>query len=241
MGRRSLDELFHRPDEVNPAKCAKRSIHNASHLLVASKFASGTFPTFLMAANSCHLLVMGLEQCFLCHLRSTHRWVSQLMFFEMRHAAAPAFKRTYIGQCAETLRPSNQSHVPSAAWAQRQLRLRAFSIHDEARFSAIHARLHWLSLLVEHSLAVVEAREHTIQTCAKTRTDGALIHYKRVGHRSPPPHYNERHERLRPPVIKWIGSFVRMQSIRQSVQNGQFLCGLAQKPARCLVASHADK
>jgi hypothetical protein len=140
---------------------------------------------------------MGLEQRFLCHLRSTHRWVSQAHFFEMRHAAAPAFKRTYIGQCAETLRPSNQSHVPSAAWAQRQLRLRAFSIHDEARFSAIHARLHWLSLLVEHSLAVVEAREHTIQTCAKTRTDGALIHYKRVGHRSPPPRYNERHERLR--------------------------------------------
>jgi hypothetical protein len=103
--------------------------------------------------NSCHLLVMGLEQRFLCHLRSTRRWVSQLMFFEMRHAAAPAFKRTYIGQCAETLRPSNQSHVPSAAWAQRQLRLRAFSIRDEARFSAIHARLHWLSLLVEHSLA----------------------------------------------------------------------------------------
>jgi hypothetical protein len=184
--------------------------------------------------NSCHLLVMGLEQRFLCHLRSTRRWVSQLMFFEMRHAAAPAFKRTDIGQCAETLRPSNQSHVPSAAWAQRQLKLRAFSIHDEARFSAIHARLHWLSLLVEHSLAAVEAREHTIRTCAKTRTDGALIHYKRVGHRSPPPHYNERHERLRPPVIKWIASFVRMQSIRQSVQNGQFLCGLAQKPGAML-------
>ena len=32
---------------------------------------------FLCAANSCHLLVMGLEQRFLCHLRSTHRWVSQ--------------------------------------------------------------------------------------------------------------------------------------------------------------------
>ena len=26
-----------------------------------------------------------------------------------------------------------------------------------------------------------------------------------------------------------------------SLKNGQFLCGLAQKPARCLVASHADK
>ncbi len=121
----------------------------------------------------------------------------RLIFFEMRDAAAPAFKRTYIGQCAETLRPSNQSHVLSATWTQRQLGPRAFSIYDEARFSAIHARLHCLPLLVEQSLAVVEAREHTIQTCAKTRTDGALIHYKRVGHRSPPPRYNERHERLR--------------------------------------------
>jgi hypothetical protein len=62
----------------------------------------------------------------------------RLMFFEMKHAAAPAFKRTHIGQCAETLRPSNQSHVLSAAWAQRQLRPRAFSIPDEAQFSAIH-------------------------------------------------------------------------------------------------------
>jgi hypothetical protein len=150
------------------------------------------FPTFLMCGNSFASGGFGASHRFLCHLRTTHRWVSQLMFFEMRHAAAPAFKRTYIGQCAETLRPSNKSHVPSAAWAQRQLRLRAFSIHDEARFSAIHARLHWLPLLVEHSLAVVEVREHTIQTCAKTRTDGALIHYKRVGHRS-----HERHERLR--------------------------------------------
>ena len=51
MGRRSSDELFHRPDEVNPEKCAKRSIHNASHLLVASKFASGTFPAFLMCGQ----------------------------------------------------------------------------------------------------------------------------------------------------------------------------------------------
>ena len=111
------------------------------------------------------------------------------IFFEMRHATARAFKCAYVGQFAETLRSSNQSHVLSAAWAQRQLGPRAFRIHDEARFSAIHARLHWLPLLVEHSLAVVEAREHTIQTCAKTRTDGALIHYKRVGHRSPPPRY----------------------------------------------------
>ena len=90
----------------------------------------------------------------------------------MRDAAAPAFKRTYIGQCAETLRPSNQSHVLSATWTQRQPGPRASSIYDEARLSTIHARLHWLPLLVEHSLAVVEAREHTIQTCAKTRSDG---------------------------------------------------------------------
>jgi hypothetical protein len=107
----------------------------------------------------------------------------------MRDAATPAFKRTYIGQCVETLRPSNQSHVLSATWTQRQPGPRASSIYDEARLSTIQARLHWLPLLVEHSLAVVEAREHTIQTCAKTRTDGALIHYKRVGHRSPPPRY----------------------------------------------------
>ena len=95
------------------------------------------------------------------------------MFFKMRHAAAPAFKRTYIEQCAETLRPSNQSHVLSAAWAQRQLGPRAFSVHDEARLSAIHARLHWLHLL----LADVEAREHTTQTSAKKKTDGTLNHY----------------------------------------------------------------
>jgi hypothetical protein len=115
-----------------------------------------------------------LEQRFRCHLGSTHRWVSVVMFFEMRHSAAPAFKRTYIGQ---TLRPLNQSHVLSAAWAQRQLGPRAFSIHDEARLSAIHARLHWLHLLVEHSLAVVEGREHTTQTSAKKKTDGTLNHY----------------------------------------------------------------
>ena len=139
------------------------------------------------------------------------------MFLEMRHAAAPAFKRTYIGQCAETLRPSNQSHVLSATWTQRQLGPRAFSIHDEARFSAIHARLHWLPLLVEHSLAVVEVREHTIQTCAKTRTDGALIHYKRVNHRSPPPHYNERHERPR----------------AAGYQMDCFICTDAVNPAKC--------
>ena len=95
----------------------------------------------------------------------------------MRHAAAPAFKRTYIGQFTETLRPSNQSHILSAAGAQWQLGPRAFSVHDEARLSAIHARLHWLHLLVEHSLAVAEAREHTTQTSAKKKTDGTLNHY----------------------------------------------------------------
>src|SRR5215467_6078538 len=78
--------------------------------------------------------------------------VRRLIFFEMRDAAAPAFERTYIGQCAETLRPSNQSHVLSAAWTQRQLGPRAFGI--EALFSAIHARLHWLPLLSRTSLAV---------------------------------------------------------------------------------------
>ena len=62
---------------------------------------------------------------------------------------------------------------------------------------------------------------------AKPRTDGALFHYKRVGHRSPPAQYNDRQERLRA-ADRWIASFARMQSIRQSVQNGQFLCRLAQ-------------
>jgi hypothetical protein len=45
----------------------------------------------------------------------------------------------------------------------------------------------------------------------------------------------------KPPMIRWIASFARMRSIRQSVQNGQFLCGPAQKPAGCFVASHANK
>jgi hypothetical protein len=62
-------------------------------------------------------------------------------FFEMRHATARAFKCAYVGQFAETLRSSNQSHVLSAAWAQRQLGPRAFHIHDEARFGATLARL----------------------------------------------------------------------------------------------------
>jgi hypothetical protein len=110
--------------------------------------------------------------------------VPRLIFFEMRDAAAAAFKRTYIGQCAETLRPSNQSHVLSAAWTQQLLGLRAFSIHDETRFSAIHARLHWLPLLSRTFTRCCGSA--CTQTCAKTRTDAALIHYKRVGHRSPP-------------------------------------------------------
>lgn len=147
MGRRSSDELFHRPDEVNPAKCAKRSIHNASHLLVASKFASGTFPAFLM----CQQLPFagdGFGAAFSLSFGTNARLgFRRLIFFEMRDAAAPAFKRTYIGQCAETLRLSDQSHVLRAVWAQRQLGPRAFSIHGETRFRAIHARLHWLPLV----------------------------------------------------------------------------------------------
>ena len=165
-------DCFDRRDAVNLAKCPKRSIQNASHLLVASMFASRAFPALLMYGRQLPFGGDALEQRF-----STHRWVSAVMFFEMRHAAAPAFKRTYIGQCAETLRPSNQSHVLSAAWAQRQLGPRAFSIHDETRLGAIHARLHWLHLLVGHSLAVVEARMHTPQTSAKKKTDGTLNHY----------------------------------------------------------------
>jgi anti-sigma factor ChrR (cupin superfamily) len=67
-------------------------------------------------------------------------------------------------------------------------------------------------LLVEHSLAVVEAP--TLQSV----TSGC-----------------------EPPIIRWIASFARMQSIRQSVQDGQFLCRLAQKASDLSVASHADK
>ena len=44
-----------------------------------------------------------------------------------------------------------------------------------------------------------------------------------------------------PPVIRWIASFARMQSILQSVQNGQFLSRLAQNASDLLVASHTDK
>ena len=163
-------DCFDRRDAVNPAKCPKRSTQNASHLLVASMFASRAFPALLMYDRQLPFGGDGLVQRF-----STHCWVSAVIFFEMRHAAAPAFKRTYIGQFTETLRPSNQSHVLGAAGAQ--LGPRAFSIHDEARLSAIHARLHWLHLLVEHSLADVEAREHTTQTSAKKKTDGTLHHY----------------------------------------------------------------
>ena len=54
--------------------------------------------------------------------------------------------------------------------------------------------------------------------CVKTRkTDGALIHYKRVGHRSPPPRYNERHERLR----------------AAGDQIDCFICSDAVNPAKC--------
>jgi hypothetical protein len=81
---------------------------------------------------------------FRCHLASTHREFRRLIFFEMRNAAAPAFERAYVGQCAETLRSSNQSHVLRATWAQRQLRPRAFRIHDKAQFFRGHAWLYWL-------------------------------------------------------------------------------------------------
>ena len=168
------------------------------------KIRSGTFPAFLMCGQQWPFAGDGVGAAFSLSFEINAPLGFAGSFLRNGHAAAPAFKRTYIGQCAETLRPSNQSHVPSAAWAQRQLGLRAFSIHDEARFSAIHARLHWLPLLVEHSLAVVEAREHTIQTCAKTRTEGALIHYKRVGHRSPPPRYKSVMSGCAPPVTNGL-------------------------------------
>ena len=44
-------DCFIRTDAVNPAKCPKRSIQNASHLVVASTFAGGAFPAFLMSGQ----------------------------------------------------------------------------------------------------------------------------------------------------------------------------------------------
>ena len=98
--------------------------------------------------------------------------------------------------------------------------------------------------LVEHSLAVVEAREHTIQTCAKkTRTDGALIRYKRVGHRSVLSHVTKRHERLLRAAGDQMDCFICTDVVKSGKVSKMVnsSCGLAQKPARCLVASHADK
>jgi hypothetical protein len=144
----------------------------------------------------------------------------RFIFFEMRHAAAPAFKRTYIGQSAETLRPSNQSHVLSAAWAQRQLRPRASRMHDEARFSAIHAQLHWQRRPMARSTTTMS------------------------GHRSPAAYRHgwPVHGRTACCVSQIFHCFIaRMQSIRQSVQNGQFLCRLAQNASNLLVALHTDK
>jgi hypothetical protein len=150
----------------------------------------------------------------------------------MRDAAAAAFKRTYIGQCAETLRPSNQSHVLSAAWTQRQLGPRAFCIHDETRFSAIHARLHWLPLL-----------SRTFTRCFGS----ACTRPKLARKPEPMPHsstINEWATGLLPGAATSVKSaqasgahcvlrvrnhhcfIARMWSIRQSVQIGQFLCRL---------------
>ena len=55
------------------------------------------------------------------------------------------------------------------------------------------------------------------------------------------PQHTRCHERLQAADIRWIASFARMQSIRQSVQDGQFLCRLAQKASDLSVASHTDK
>jgi hypothetical protein len=87
-------------------------------------------------------------------------------------------------------------------------------------------------------VAVHNTAHHTRTSSAKTRADGALIHYNRVSHRSPPHVVTSG---CKPTVIGWIASFARMQSIRQSVQNGQFLCRLAQKASDLSVASHTDK
>src|SRR6516165_8168025 len=76
---------------------------------------------------------------------------------------------------------------------------------------------------------------------ASRGTDGALIHYKRVGHRSSPPRYKGVTSGCGRPIIRSIVSIAGLRSICQSVQNGQFLCRLAQDASDLFVASHTDK
>ena len=45
----------------------------------------------------------------------------------------------------------------------------------------------------------------------------------------------------KPRCIRWIVAIAGMRSIRQSVQNGQFLCRLAQDASDLLAALHADE
>jgi len=64
-------------------------------------------------------------------------------FFDMEDAACFTFKRAEVGQSREALRPADQSHLLSAAWALRPLRCGAvgtLGIHDGAPLSAAYTR-----------------------------------------------------------------------------------------------------
>src|SRR5215471_5064112 len=159
----------------------------------------------------------------------------RLIFFKVRDAAAQAFKRTYIGQYAETLRPSNQSHVLSATWTPRQFEPRAFSIHDAPRSARCMRGAPLASLLVEHLLAVVDAREQRPKLARKR----APMAHSSTQASGPPASSPTRG--CGPPMIRLIASFARISSIRQSIQNGQFLGRLAQYSSDLFVASHTDK
>src|ERR1700740_1323071 len=106
-----------------PRRCSRRlapqqSVQNGEFLCALEWLSFPIVPEFEAAASA----FIGSHGCTSSGKSSMgtvdRRTVGfqRLIFLEMRNDAAPAFKRTYIGQCAETLRPSDQSHVLSAAW-----------------------------------------------------------------------------------------------------------------------------
>ncbi len=102
----------------------KRCCRRSSRRSAAQPLCSVRIPSEFMDVRRCTSSMGSVDQ--------RTAWFRRLIFFEVRNAAAPAFKCTYIGQCAETLRPSNQSHVLSSGSLGR-----ALCIHDatnSARF-----------------------------------------------------------------------------------------------------------
>ena len=73
------------------------------------------------------------------------------------------------------------------------------------------------------------------------RTDGALIHYKRVGHRSSPQRYKRPHERLRATYHQNYCFNCRAAVTPAKCPKRSIRCPLAQDASDLLVASHADK